>query len=308
MGTRNKIFVMLKEADGLLSGEMISAELGISRVSVWKHIKKMVNEGIPVSSSSRGYRLQPDADRLNPMEFGNRAGRIHHLQETASTMDDAAVLARSGCADFTVIVADRQTGGRGRMERRWVSDSGGLYFTIVLRPSIPLVEASLVNLAAAVEMADLLRSSYDVPATLKWPNDILVDDMKICGILSRMETEGGQIGYLLVGMGLNVNNAAEQKEPVAVSMYTLLGRTVPRREILVAYLDRFENRIEQFDPQAVVADWKAANMTLGREVTVKTLKETVQGVATDIDPMGGLVLQLSDGTRRTIVHGDCFQR
>ena len=308
MDTRQKIFAMLNETEQILSGERISAELGISRVSVWKHIKKMVKAGIPVSSSSKGYRLISDPDSLNPMEFGIRAERVHYMVETPSTMDEAAVLARDGCPDFTVIVAGRQTGGRGRMERVWISDSGGLYFTIVLRPDIPLVEASLVNLAAAVEMARLLRSSYDVPAALKWPNDILVNNLKICGILSRMETEGDRIGYLSIGMGLNVNNTPEQKEPVAVSVSGFLGRTVPRREILVAFLDRFEKRMKQFDPQSVIDDWKTANMTIGREVTVKTIKETVEGVAVDIDSMGGLVLQLSDGSCQTIVHGDCFQR
>lgn len=308
MNTKGKIFTLLKESDDILSGERISVELGVSRVSVWKHVKKMVNSGIPITSSSKGYRLRSDPDSLNPMEFGDRADRVHYFQETSSTMDEATTAARRDCPDYTVIVADQQTGGRGRMERVWFSDRGGLYFTIVVRPDVPISQASLVNLAAAVEMAKLLQTSYAVPASLKWPNDILVNGMKICGFLSRMETEGDQIGHLSIGVGLNVNNDPEKVEPVAVSLKALLERNIPRREILVTFLDRFEKRLEQFDTQSVIDDWKANNITIGRQVTVKTMKNTVEGVATDIDSIGGLILQLPDGTRETIVHGDCFQR
>ncbi len=306
--TKEKIFSLLKASGDVLSGESISAELGISRVSVWKHVKRMVSAGIPVSSSSRGYRLVSDPDSLNPLEFAHRSGRVHLFQETASTMDEATILARQGCPDFTVAVAERQTGGRGRMERVWVSGRGGLYFTVVVRPDLPLIEASLVNLAAAVEMASLLKTVYGVEAVLKWPNDILVNGLKICGILSRMETEGERIAHLSIGIGLNVNNDPEQQETQAVSLKTLTGQNVPRRRILVAFLERFEKRLEQFDSQAVIADWKKNNTTIGRNVSVRTFRDSLEGRAADIDHFGGLILELADGSRRTIVHGDCFQR
>ncbi len=306
--TKEKIFALLKASGDVLSGERISNELGISRVSVWKHVKRMVNAGIPVSSSSKGYRLDSDPDSLNPLEFAHRSGRVHYFEETASTMDEATILARQGCPEFTVAVADRQSGGRGRMERAWVSGSGGLYFTVVVRPDLPLIEAGLVNLAAAVEMADLLKTVYDVPAVLKWPNDILVNGLKICGILSRMETEGGRIGHLSIGIGLNVNNEPEQQERLAVSLKTLTGQNVPRREILVAFLDSFEKRLEQFDAQAVIDDWKKSNTTIGKNVTVRTFRDSLEGRAADIDQFGGLILELADGSRQTIIHGDCFQK
>ena len=307
-GTREKIFALLKECGDVLSGESISAELGISRVSVWKHVKRMVDAGIPVRSSAKGYRLVFDPDSLNPLEFGHRSGRVHYFHETASTMDEATILARQGCPDFTVAVAERQSGGRGRMERVWVSNSGGLYFTVVVRPGLPPMEASLVNLAAAVEMASLLRTFYTIPAMLKWPNDILVDGRKICGILSRMETEGERIAHLSIGIGLNVNNDPEQQETLAVSLKTLTGQSIPRREILVAFLDSFEKRLGRFDSQAVIADWKKNNTTIGKQVTVRTFRDLLEGRAADIDHFGGLILELADGSRQTIIHGDCFQR
>jgi BirA family transcriptional regulator, biotin operon repressor / biotin---[acetyl-CoA-carboxylase] ligase len=306
MSPKQKIIRILNHDGGVVSGETLSAELGISRVSIWKHIKGLVQQGFPIQSSAKGYRLATDPDSLHPYNFTSRQDRIHFFQETESTMDEAMHLARDGCPDFTVAVALRQTRGRGRMQRVWSSDEGGLYFTVVVRPDIPIVFSGLVNLAAAIDMADILRSGYAVAASLKWPNDILVNEKKICGILSQMEAEGDQVDYLNIGMGLNVNNQPESTETGAVSLKFLTGRFVPRREILAAFLAAFENRMKNFDSAAVIAQWKLHNLTLGKRVRVATVKETVEGLAVDLDEHGGLILQLADGTRQTVVHGDCF--
>ena len=193
MDSKQKIFNILNRAEGVISGETLSTELGISRVSVWKHIKGLVESGISIISSPKGYRMTRDPDSLVPWALGAWQDRIHYFQETGSTMDEAMVLARKGCADFTVVVAQRQTCGRGRMQRTWLSTDGGLYFTVVVRPDIPMMLAGLVNLAAASDMANLLRSRYQIDARLKWPNDILVNSLKICGVLSQMEAEGDQV-------------------------------------------------------------------------------------------------------------------
>jgi BirA family biotin operon repressor/biotin-[acetyl-CoA-carboxylase] ligase len=306
MDSKAKIFKALNEADGILSGETICAELGISRVSVWKHIQAMVASGISIASSPKGYELVADPDSLVPWHFGERQERIHYFKEIPSTMDEAIALARQGCPAYTVVVAQRQTLGRGRMKRTWVSADGGLYFTIVVRPTLAVMSASLVNLAAAIDMADLLRSAYSVDAVLKWPNDILAGHRKLCGILSQMEIEGGQVAYISIGIGLNVNNAPQKKEPAATSLRSLLKRSLPRREILVEFLNRFEKRMTHFDADAVVAQWKANNATLGRPVRIETVDNTHTGTAVDIDPYGGLILRRADGTLQTITHGDCF--
>jgi BirA family biotin operon repressor/biotin-[acetyl-CoA-carboxylase] ligase len=306
MDPKQKIIQILNQDGGVVSGETLSAELGVSRVSIWKHIKGLVQQGVSIQSSAKGYRLASDPDSLHPCHFDFRQHRIHFFPETQSTMDEAMRLARDGCPDFTVAVALRQTRGRGRMLRIWASDEGGLYFSVVVRTDIPLRLSGLVNLAAAIDMAEILRSGYAVAAGLKWPNDILVNEKKICGILSQMEAEGDQVGYLNIGMGLNVNNQPESTEPAAVSLKSLLGRSIPRREILIAFLDAFEKRMKNFDPAAVIHQWKSHNATLGKPVRVVTVKETVEGLALDLDEHGGLVLQLADGTRQTVVHGDCF--
>lgn len=308
MDPKQTIYNLLNRADEVVSGETLSAELGVSRVSVWKHVQGLVKSGISIVSSPKGYRLTRDLDSLVPWAFDAWQDRVHYFQETGSTMDEAMVLARRGCVDFSVVVAQRQTHGRGRMQRTWLSADGGLYFTVVVRPDIPMMLAGLVNLAAAVDMAKLLRSLYQVEACLKWPNDILVGNHKLCGLLSQMEAEGDQVAHMNIGVGLNVNNAPETEAPMAISLKALLGRPVPRREILVAFLNLFENRMSTFDPDAVISEWKSNNVTLGRTVCVITVKDMVEGTAVDVDAHGGLILQLADGTCQTVMHGDCFHR
>lgn len=308
MDSKHKIYNLLSQADGVISGETLSAELGVSRVSIWKHIQKLVQSGIPIVSSPKGYRMTRDPDSLVPWAFDAWQDRIHYFQETGSTMDEAMVMARKGCVDFTVVVAQRQTCGRGRMQRTWLSADGGLYFTVVIRQDLPMMLTGLVNLAAAVDMANLLRSSYQVDACLKWPNDILVDNHKLCGVLSQMEAEGDQVAHMNVGIGLNVNNAPHAEALSATSLKALLGRSVPRREILVAFLNHFEKRMLSFDPHAVIDEWKSNNVTLGRQVRVITVKDMVEGTAVDVDSHGGLILRLADGTCQTVLYGDCFHR
>ena len=308
MDSKQKIYSLLSQADGVISGETLSAELGVSRVSIWKHIQGLIHSGIPIVSSPKGYFMPPDPDSLVPWAFEAWQDRIQYFQETGSTMDEAMVMARKGCADFTVVVAQRQTCGRGRMQRTWLSADGGLYFTVVVRPDIPMVLAGLVNLAAAVDMANLLRSLYQVDACLKWPNDILVDQYKLCGVLSQMEGEGDQVAHMNIGIGLNVNNAPQTESPMAISLKALLGRSVPRREILVAFLNDFKKRMLVFDPIAVIDEWKLNNVTLGRQVRVVTVKDRVEGTAVDLDSHGGLILRLADGTCQTVLYGDCFHR
>ncbi len=306
MKPKEKIFQVLNKSDDVVSGETMSAELGVSRVSIWKHIKGMVASGIPIVSTPKGYRLNRDPDRLMPLEFGSRRDRIHYFQETTSTMDEAAALARKGCPEFTVVVAQRQTRGRGRMMRTWLSADGGLYFNVVLRPEIPIVLAGLVNMAAAIDMAHLLESSYKIEARLKWPNDLLVNGKKICGVLSQAEIEGAQIAYMNIGIGLNVNNSPEIEEPVAISMKALLGEPMPRRELLEAFLNLFEKRMTDFNSFAVIDQWRLRNVTLGQSVRIVTIKDEVEGTAIDIDDHGGLIVELDDGTRRIVTYGDCF--
>ena len=304
---KSTILQMLREAGrGVVSGNDICARLGTSRVAVWKHVRKLQESGYGIESTPRGYRLRASPDALYPWEFPGREERIVFLPETPSTMDAARELARNGCPAYTTVIAGRQTQGRGRMRRKWFSRAGGLYFTVVLRPRLPILWSSRVNFLASLTLARILRERYAVDAGVKWPNDILVDGCKLCGLLSEMETEGEEVRFIDIGVGMNVNNTPPEIDPPAVALSGLVGRPVPRREILSAFLDAMEARVEQETWEGVIAEWKTFSVTLGRDVRIETARETIAGRALDVDENGALRVRTADGSQHTVVHGDCF--
>lgn len=303
---KTHILQILQQSNPPVSGEHLSRQLGISRVAVWKHIRGMQAAGYDIQSTPKGYRLAARSDKPLPWVFGERSSKVHHYSELPSTMEKAVVLAQGGCDNFSVVVADRQTKGRGRLQRRWQSDPGGLYFTMVLKPRLDPWAAPLLNLAAALDLAGTLAEHYGIDAKVKWPNDVLVDGKKIAGILSQMAAEADCIHYVCLGIGVNVNNHPPNISPPAVSVSQLTGRPGSRAEILAGFWDRFERRINEDRLSGVVQEWKTRTVTLGHHVVIKTIQETIEGTAVDLDPKGGLVLSLPDGKQKTIVHGDCF--
>lgn len=302
-----EIVAQLRSAD-IVSGERLSQVLGVSRVAVWKHIRQLQELGYEIEATSRGYRLRSTPDAPFPWVFGQRADQVHYYPEISSTMDVAMDLARQGCPAFTVVVADRQAKGRGRLQREWHSTLGGLYFTMVLRPRMPLALAPLINLAAAVDLAIILEALYGIQARLKWPNDVLVDGRKVAGILSQMAAETDRIDYVNLGIGLNVHNDTRQVQPPAVSVRQLVDRPVSRADILARFWERFEQRLATGQWSDVVPQWKTKAATLGRLVKVQTLYDMFEGLAVDVEENGGLVLEQDDGRRVTVVYGDCFHQ
>jgi BirA family biotin operon repressor/biotin-[acetyl-CoA-carboxylase] ligase len=289
-----------------VSGEALSAGLGVSRVSVWKHIRKLQELGYPITSSSKGYRLNGFLDGLYSWEFPAREADIHYYLQVSSTMDMARTLARKGCPHFTVVIAERQHKGRGRLNRKWVSAAGGLYFTIVTRPQIPVVYSPKLNFCASYVLARVLRRQFDIFAMVKWPNDILVEEKKLAGMLSEMEADSDMVAFINIGLGINVNNDPTLHEPNATSLRKLLGRPVSRKRLLTHFLDDFENQIETSRLDNVIAQWKRYTLTLGRQVRVVTAKKTWEGTAVDVDENGALIIRLMDGTLQPVVYGDCF--
>jgi BirA family biotin operon repressor/biotin-[acetyl-CoA-carboxylase] ligase len=307
MDTKGKILHFLRETPSApVSGEFISERLGVSRVSVWKHIHKLQELGYPIDSGPNGYQLGSEPDLLFPWEFPGREKSVHFFERVDSTMDVARELARKGCPAFTVVVAEIQTRGRGRLKRSWHSDKGGLYFTVVLRPEVPPALSFRFNFAASLVLVRLLRRNYDVDAWVKWPNDILVGDKKLCGMLSEMETEADWVSFVNVGLGINVNNDPSQKESASTSLAALLKRPLVRKRLLAAFLDDLEKRMAEGDLENIVSQWKAYTGTIGRDVKIVTLKETLSGKAVDIDSDGALILELPDGRRERVIYGDCF--
>jgi BirA family biotin operon repressor/biotin-[acetyl-CoA-carboxylase] ligase len=303
-----KIYSMLTSSDGFVSGEFISCRLGISRVAVWKHLRQMQDCGMVIESSPKGYRFVSMPDIPYPWCFGSRASRIHYFEELTSTMDEAMVLAQQGCPDCSVVVAERQTKGRGRLQRVWQSDEGGLYFTIITRPDLAPVAGALVSFALAIDLAATLNQCCHVDAQLKWPNDVLVNGCKLAGILAQMVNDLDRVQFINVGVGINVNNKPQHIEKPAISILQLKGHPVSRIGILSDFLERFEVRLQNNAFSDVVSEWKEHSITLGKHVIVQTRQETVKGLAVDVDKEGGLVLELANGDLQTIVYGDCFHQ
>jgi len=301
-----EILKALRESEGVVSGSALCAALGVSRVAVWKHLQRLQAHGYVIETGPKGYRLLSAPDGLFPWEFPGRTERVTFLPEAVSTMDIAKEMARKGCPDFTVVIAERQTQGRGRLRRVWQSAAGGLYVTVVLRPDLPVLISSRVNFLASMTLARLLREGYGVAAGVKWPNDILVQGRKLCGLLSEMEAEGERVAFINIGIGLNVNNDTAGVEPPAVSLKALLGREVSRRELLTRFLDEFEAGIAAGAWDAVIPAWKAYSVTLDKPVRIVTLKEELRGIAVDVDENGALILREPDGSLKHIIYGDCF--
>jgi BirA family biotin operon repressor/biotin-[acetyl-CoA-carboxylase] ligase len=305
---KGQLLKELRSQGDIVSGEQLSAILGISRVSVWKHIHKLQEFGYHILTTPNGYRLMDSPDIPFPWEFSDRGFNILYYPEVTSTMDTAKDLARKNCPDFTVVVAGRQTKGRGRLKRRWLSDDGGLYFTMVVRPDIPVLLSSRVNFLASLTLARVLREMLQIDAAVKWPNDILVDGRKVSGMLSELEAETDRVLFINIGMGINVNNDPSVVEPGASSLKKITGREISKKMLLARFLAEFEKRLRKAELENVISEWKKVTVTLNRRVKIVTHKEVSEGLAVDVEEDGALVLELADGTRKKIVYGDCFHQ
>ncbi len=301
-----EILNFLRSQNGIISREVLSKALDSSRDSIHQHIRELQVLGYQIQTSSDGCRLVSSPDILFPWEYEGRAANILYYPEVTSTMDVARDQARNGCPDLTVVIAGRQTKGRGRLRRNWLSDDGGLYFTMVLRPHLPVSSSFKVNFLASLTMVRIIREMLSIDAMVKWPNDILVDDHKLSGMLSEMEAETDRINYISLGMGINVNNNPSRVQPMATSLKKVINRTVSRKEMLARFLDEFGRRISRIDTEDVISEWKQYTVTLGRHVRIETLRDQSEGLAVDVDENGGLILELADGTQKKIVYGDCF--
>ncbi len=303
---KSRILSLLKSAEDVVSGEALSASIGISRVSVWKHIQKLHEHGYVIEATPRGYKLLTCPDIPFSWEFPQREGLIHYFSEVPSTMDIAREMARKGAPHFTVVIAGRQTKGRGRLKRVWHSEDGGLYFTLILRPSIPLQWCYRINFAASLVLCRMLCQETGIEAQVKWPNDILAGGRKLSGMISEMEAEAEMVSFINVGVGINVNNDPEHNEPNAASLMKLLDRTVSRKDLLSHYLDELEIYLSMADFEKTIDEWKKFNCTLNKQVRVVSPTETLSGFAKDVDPGGALILELPDKSIKTILYGDCM--
>jgi BirA family biotin operon repressor/biotin-[acetyl-CoA-carboxylase] ligase len=299
--TRARVLAAI--AAGETGGPQLASELGISRAAVWNHVEALREAGFEIRSTGNGYELRSVPEfGGEAVEFGLDAPyEVEYHQSIDSTNRRARDLAARGEADV-VVLADRQTGGRGRLDREWASPPGGIWLSILLRPDVPPTRAPLFTLAGAVATARAVREA-GVDARIKWPNDVLVDGRKLAGILTEMEGEADRISWLIVGIGVNANvdaAALPGDQPVA-TLREAVG-DVDRRAVTQRLLAEFHRLAD--DPDAVLPAWRDLASTLGRRVRITASGEQVVGEAVDVVDPGTLVVDIGDGRRR-VSAGDC---
>ncbi|MBS6413702.1 MULTISPECIES: biotin--[acetyl-CoA-carboxylase] ligase [Dialister] len=312
---RNEILDYFRKADGnFVSGQQISKDLHVSRTAIWKHINVLKERGYIFESSTRkGYRLIYAPNLLTPLEIDSALhtetfGRhVVYLESTQSTNEEAKKIAREGAEEGTIVVAEEQITGHGRLARGFYSPfAKGIWFSLILRPKFFPMEASKCTLLAAVGVCRGIRRMGLADAGIKWPNDILVHGKKLVGILTLMSASMEKIDYIIMGIGINTgikkNEFPEDFREGATSFLNE-GINVSRKDLLAAILGELEKEYsiaqnEGFDK--VLDDWRALSVTLGQEVRVIFGDDSYTGKAVDIDRDGCLLVNTGSEVKRVI--------
>lgn len=317
---RERILEILREKmPEPVSGEILSQELAVSRTAVWKHIQALKNEGYTIESvPKKGYILKEVPDRLKPAEVVANlqtkwlGHQLHYCELTTSTNELAKRLANDGCENGMVVIAEEQNSGKGRLSRGWFSPfARGVWFSVVLKPPFMPQEASKCTLLAAVAVVKAVNKYQGVKASIKWPNDVLLDGKKLVGILTEMSAEFGKINSIVIGTGINVNVpkeiVPEELRATAVSLADVAREPISRVQLLADVLANMEALYEQvlqegFKP--VLEEWKQYSSTLGQQVKVIAPDQTYYGEAVNIDEDGLLIVKRTDGTMEKVIAGD----
>ena len=309
------VLELLRAAGGYISGEKMAETLGVTRAAVWKKIAALRDAGYDISSAPRsGYVLRSAPDRLIETEISQdlKTALVGRKVICYDVVDSTNLvlknLAREGAEDGTVVVADSQGTGRGRMERAFFSPPGkGIWVSILLRPTFLPQDAPKCTLMAAVAVARAMEA-FGLRAEIKWPNDILHDGRKLVGILTEMSAEMDRVNYVVIGIGINVNIAPEdfpaELRAIATSLMQMKGAPLPRvafLQELLRVLDDLYASVQHEGFAPVLAAWREYAVTLGQEVRViGPAGEEFEGVAADIDAEGALLVDTVEGRRRVL--------
>ncbi len=301
------------------SGAALAATLGLTRTAIWKHIQTLKERGYPITSHPKlGYLLSPMPDLLLGEELLPKLdtrwlGKTYYfLDQVGSTNDHALQLASHGTEHGTVVVADEQVAGRGRLGRPWLSvPQRGLYVSLVLRDQLPSRDAPQTTLIAALSLAEVIADLYGLPAKIKWPNDVLIRGKKVAGILTEMQADQDVVRFLVIGTGINVNHSEEELNApfryAATSIAIERQQTTRRSDLLLALLKRFEASYERFRAEGLapfLPTLEHASAVLGHPVTVQCGSEQITGIALGLTAEGALRLGLEDGREKVIWVGD----
>jgi BirA family transcriptional regulator, biotin operon repressor / biotin---[acetyl-CoA-carboxylase] ligase len=311
---------MLSVNEGeFVSGQEISDKLNCSRTAIWKHISELRKNGYAIEAvQKRGYRLLSSPDLVTAEEVSLYTGKglfgkkITYVKSVNSTQEIAHNLARDGAIEGSIVLADEQTGGRGRLGRPWQSPAGtGIWMSLILRPEIPLQKAPQLTLLIAVAASKAIEKVTGLEAAIKWPNDLLINGKKTAGILTELQAEADSIHSVIVGIGMNVNQESkdfsEEIAQIATSLAIEGGQTYKRAEIIGALLQEIETLYHQYLQKGfgvVKLLWESRAFSLGKRITARSVSGSITGYAKGITDEGVLLLEDDTGKVHSIYSAD----
>lgn len=319
---KSEILRMLKSTGDYLSGQQLCEMLGVSRTAVWKAVGELKEEGYIIEAvRNRGYRLVEEADVITRAELQSMlhtkwiGAGLEYFDVTDSTNIRARKLAEEGAPHGTLVVADRQTAGKGRRGKGWVSPGGtGIWMSLVLRPSMAPMNASMLTLVAGLSVVKGVKDSTGLDAMIKWPNDAVLNGKKICGILTEMSTEVECIRYVIPGIGINVNvdDFPAEIAATATSLKLEAGESIRRSPVIAAVAESFEYYygifMETRDMSGLKEAYNKALVNMDREVLVLDPRGQYKGRALGIDDQGSLLVRREDGSVSAVISGEVSVR
>lgn len=296
-----------------ISGEEIARKLGVSRAAVCKQVKTLRQRGYEISSSTgKGYRLAAkadllDADRISRSLKTAWLGRYLQVEKQVSSTNEVAISRVSSSPSGSVILAEIQTAGKGRLSRPWASPPGGIWMSLILKPTMPLSQVYRINMAVSVALCRILSSQFGLDAGIKWPNDLLIGQLKICGILMEVGAQVDRLDYAVVGIGLNANNDISQfpAEWRSTTLASQLGHEIDRCDLILRILQEIEVAYESMGSKEIFEEWRRRSITLDRQVLITSATGDRMGRAVDLADDGALILEI-EGKRERILAGDCI--
>lgn len=310
--------LLVEHENDYLSGQKISELLGCSRTAVWKHISELKKEGYEVEGiQKRGYRIISKPNNIRPHDIRTNlqtkkiGQHIHYYESTSSTQEIAHNLALEGAEEGTVVITEQQLKGRGRLGRQWESPKGtGIWMSLILRPNIPPHQAPQLTLLSAVAIVQAVQKVTDIHCEIKWPNDILINGKKVVGILTELQAEADIIRSIIVGIGINVNIKSFPDELQHKATSLLIENNhqeVQRAELLQAIFQQFELLYDEYLKtgfQAIKLRWESYAVSLGKQITARTLSGEIHGLATGITDEGVLLIEDKDGKVHKVYSAD----
>lgn len=312
------ILSLLKDANTFISGQIISNRLGISRAAVWKKILVLKNRGYVIEAvPSQGYCLKSAPDLAQDyllMQIKSDLWKDIIVYDCVESTNDLAMSlgTRGVIAPGTVLVADRQTKGKGRLGRTWESPAGAnIYISLIIRPDLEPRDTTMLTILSAVAGALALQRSCSLPISIKWPNDLVISNRKLGGILTEVRADPDRVALAVIGMGINVNMSGrdlpESIRHIATSVRIETKKIHPRNEIIIQLLREFEywyNILKKEGKKPLLDAWRNNSSTLGRKINVVRQDISFSGIAEDIDNNGLLIIKMRSGKRQTICSGD----